>query len=238
MNVLAVTAACLLIKKSKYEEVGGLDESFAVAYNDVDLCMKLVEAGYYNVVRNDIKNYHHESVSRGDDLIDIDKMRRLMAEETRLYDAHPEFSHYDPFYNVNLNGGADDFSCNLFDDCLKIAKVTEQRVKEHISDKYLGKLDDLSVQRYIYIEGWALRTDLSDNNATDYKIVLVSDSHSYVVDTYKVYREDIARTYSTIPNIDFTGFRCRFHRDEIADGKYKIYLLGNKVFDLDISLEK
>ncbi|MBP3718233.1 MAG: glycosyltransferase family 2 protein, partial [Eubacterium sp.] len=153
-NVLAVTAACLLIKKSKYEEVGGLDESFAVAYNDVDLCMKLVEAGYYNVVRNDIKNYHHESVSRGDDLIDIDKMRRLMAEETRLYDAHPEFSHYDPFYNVNLNGGADDFSCNLFDDCLKIAKVTEQRVKEHISDKYLGKLDDLSVQRYIYIEGW------------------------------------------------------------------------------------
>ncbi len=100
-DMLAVTAACLLVKKDKFDEIGGFDENLAVAYNDIDLCFKLAEAGYYNVIRNDAVLYHHESLSRGDDTMDSAKFARLMSEQEKLYEKHPLFSN-DPYYNENL----------------------------------------------------------------------------------------------------------------------------------------
>ena len=111
-NWLAVTAACMLVNKEKFSEVGGFDESFAVTYNDIELCFKLVEAGYYNVVRNDVVLYHHESVSRGNDLVDKDKMKRLKAEQERLYAMHPAFDKKDPFYNIHLTQTRMNFDYN------------------------------------------------------------------------------------------------------------------------------
>lgn len=111
-NWIAVTAACLMIKKEKFEQVDGLDETFAVAYNDVDFCFKLVEAGYFNVLRNDVILYHHESASRGDDRVDEGKMKRLMDEQARLYAKHPDFDKKDPFYNIHLTQHKMDFDYN------------------------------------------------------------------------------------------------------------------------------
>lgn len=111
-NWLAVTAACLLVNKDKFNEVGGFDESFAVTYNDIEFCFKLVEAGYYNVVRNDVVLYHHESVSRGNDLVDKEKMKRLKSEQARLYAMHPAFDKKDPFYNVQLTQTRMNFDYN------------------------------------------------------------------------------------------------------------------------------
>lgn len=112
-NYLAVTAACMAIERKKFEEVGGFDVDFAVAYNDVDLCFKLVEAGYYNVVRNDAVLIHHESVSRGDDRKSEEKLARLMGEQEKLYEKHPRFDRVDPFYNTNLTQNKDNFSYNV-----------------------------------------------------------------------------------------------------------------------------
>ena len=112
-NYLAVTAACLLINKRKFDIIGGFDENLKVAYNDVDLCFSLVEAGYYNVVRNDVVLIHHESVSRGDDRKVQEKFERLMDEQSRLYEKHPRFNKVDPFYNVNLTQNRADFSNNI-----------------------------------------------------------------------------------------------------------------------------
>ncbi len=64
-NVSAVTGACLLVKKSLFDIVGGLDESFAVSLNDVDFCLKLRQRGYLNVFTPFAELYHFESVSRG-----------------------------------------------------------------------------------------------------------------------------------------------------------------------------
>lgn len=64
-NLSAVTGACLMVKKSKFIEVGGFDEKLAVAFNDVDFCLKLLQAGYYNVFNPDAVLYHYESKSRG-----------------------------------------------------------------------------------------------------------------------------------------------------------------------------
>lgn len=101
---LAVTGACLLVDKEKYEKVHGFDESLPVSYNDIDFCFKLVEAGYYNVVRNDVVLYHHESITRGQDTLDEEKMKRLVMERERLYAKHPRIEGVDPFYNRNLGG--------------------------------------------------------------------------------------------------------------------------------------
>ncbi len=109
-NFLAVTAACILCSKEKYLEVGGLDENLPVAFNDVDFCMRLYEAGYYNVLRNDVMAYHHESLSRGSDFLDVKKMERLRRELKQLYTKHPAFEGWDPFYSRNLTVHSLDFA--------------------------------------------------------------------------------------------------------------------------------
>ena len=63
--VNAVTAACSLIRRSVFDEVGGFDEQFAVAFNDVDLCLRVQQAGYTNFWTPHAQLYHHESKSRG-----------------------------------------------------------------------------------------------------------------------------------------------------------------------------
>lgn len=100
-NFSAVTGACLMVKKSKFWEVGGFDEKLSVTYNDVDLCFRLAKK-YYNVVRNDVILYHYESVSRGEDNLSKDKMKRLIKERDYLYEKNKKFQNYDPWYNKNL----------------------------------------------------------------------------------------------------------------------------------------
>ena len=109
-NFLAVTGACLMVRKEVFWEVHGFDESFPVAYNDVDLCFRIFKAGYYNVQRNDAVLVHHESVSRGNDALDADKMERLSRERKHLYEKNPGFEGYDPFYNPNLAPDKPDYS--------------------------------------------------------------------------------------------------------------------------------
>ena len=100
-NVLAVTAACLMVEKEKYLEVQGFSEELKVAFNDVDFCFKLYKSGYFNVCHNDICAYHHESLSRGDDE-SLEKWKRLLAERDKLYAAHPDLEGVDPYYGAGL----------------------------------------------------------------------------------------------------------------------------------------
>lgn len=102
-NWLAVTGACLMIEKAKFNSIGQFDESFPVAYNDVDLCFRAVDAGYYNVMCPAVELYHYESVSRGLDHQDEAKVQRLMSELKRLNEKHPRYYQYDPFFNINLH---------------------------------------------------------------------------------------------------------------------------------------
>lgn len=84
-DCLAVTGACLCVRKSLWEELGGFEEVMPVAYNDVDFCFRLYEAGYTNVLRNDAVLFHHESLSRGLDERTEEKWNRLLLEKERLY---------------------------------------------------------------------------------------------------------------------------------------------------------
>lgn len=101
-NMLAVTGACLLVARSKWDELGGMDEEFIVAFNDVDFCFRLYEAGYYNVQVNTTHLWHYESLSRGDDET-AEKVVRLTNERNLLYTKHPNLFARDPFYHPYLS---------------------------------------------------------------------------------------------------------------------------------------
>ncbi len=98
----AVTAACMLLRKSAFDAVGGFDESLAVAYNDVDFCLRLQARGFRNVWTPFAELYHYESVSRGDDLND-DNRERFLAESRAMSDRWGGLLTADPYYNPNLS---------------------------------------------------------------------------------------------------------------------------------------
>ena len=107
----AVTGACLLVKTSVWDEVKGLDEAFAVAFNDVDFCLRVRDAGYRIAWTPYARLTHYESKSRGGDEKDPVKARRFAAEQQRLYEVHgKENILHDPYYNPNLTMDREDFS--------------------------------------------------------------------------------------------------------------------------------
>ena len=121
----AVTGACLLVKASVYDEVGGLDEQFAVAFNDVDFCLRVRDAGCRIAWTPYAELTHYESKSRGGDEKDPAKAARFAAEQQRLYAIHGKENILDdPYYNPNLTRDREDFSES--DDLrgLKAGKVT------------------------------------------------------------------------------------------------------------------
>ena len=109
-NVSAVTGACLLVKKSLFEEVGGLDESFAISLNDVDFCLKLREKGLLNVFTPFAELYHYESVSRGlDD--SGEKAERYNRESVHFREKWKNvLEKGDPYYNPNFSLDRSDFA--------------------------------------------------------------------------------------------------------------------------------
>lgn len=106
----AVTAACLIIKKSIYLEVGGLNEAdLQVAFNDVDFCLKVREAGYQNVWTPFAELYHHESATRGFDDTP-EKQARFSREVAYMKSTWGASLLNDPAYSPNLTLDHDDFS--------------------------------------------------------------------------------------------------------------------------------
>lgn len=99
----AVTAACLLVKKSIYQEAGGLDETnLAVAFNDVDFCIRLGKLGYRNIWTPHALLYHHESATRGEDIAP-EKRARFVSEVNYMMQTWGQEFVSDPAYNPNLN---------------------------------------------------------------------------------------------------------------------------------------
>jgi GT2 family glycosyltransferase len=98
----AVTAACMVVRKSTFDAVGGFDEGLAVAYNDVDLCLRLGAQGFRNVWTPFAELYHFESISRGDDLQGANRPR-FLAESQAMRERWQGLLTADPYYNPNLS---------------------------------------------------------------------------------------------------------------------------------------
>ncbi|MBQ2934348.1 MAG: glycosyltransferase family 2 protein [Clostridia bacterium] len=109
-NLSACTAACLLIRKDVYDRVEGLDEGYAVAFNDIDLCMKIRASGYLIVFTPFAEFYHYESKSRGDEDTP-EKRARFNSEVFRFQERwKKQLKSGDPYYNLNLSLDTEDFA--------------------------------------------------------------------------------------------------------------------------------
>jgi GT2 family glycosyltransferase len=102
-QISAVTAACMLVRKTAFDEVGGFDErELSVAFNDVDLCLRLIAAGWKIIFNPDAVAEHRESMSRGDDL-DENKVARFMMENEVMRQRYAGKLQHDPFYNRHFS---------------------------------------------------------------------------------------------------------------------------------------
>lgn len=112
-DVSAVTGACLLVKKSIFEELGGLGEDFAISLNDVDFCLKAREKGYLNVFTPFAELYHYESASRGSDLVGDNAQRYNEESEYFRNKWAAVLEAGDPYYNPNFSLDKSDFSLKI-----------------------------------------------------------------------------------------------------------------------------
>lgn len=101
-NYSAVTAACLMVKKSVFDEVNGFDEAFAVDFNDVDFCLKLKDRGYNNIYLPHVTLIHYESISRGHPHKTKESFQRHLKEIKLFKERWQKYIDHDPCYNPNL----------------------------------------------------------------------------------------------------------------------------------------
>lgn len=126
-NFLAVTAACLMVERAKFEEVGGFDERFTIGGGDVDLGLRLHELGYWNVYTPFARLIHHESVSRGSEVPQAD-----LTESERAYAVYTDGN--DPFYNPNLSLEGTDVAI----EATNLAAVRRLRMATRVSHHTTG----------------------------------------------------------------------------------------------------
>jgi O-antigen biosynthesis protein len=148
-NYSAVTAACMLLSKSLFDEVGGLDEeNLRVQFNDVDLCLRLRERGYYLVYTPYAELYHHESVSRG--YWNLDRTENIYMRER-----WSEVMDRDPYYNPHFSRGYADF--NLRADLLR-PRVLRQEVEQTQAAPVSRFKDPLEHRNYMMAQYRAIRS--------------------------------------------------------------------------------
>ena len=108
-NYSALTAACFMIRTAVFDKVNGFDEKYQIEYNDVDFCLRVLEAGYRNVYVPHVELYHHESISRGHPHLTKASLERHKRELGQLRKQWENYVERDPHYNPNLTLGAHDF---------------------------------------------------------------------------------------------------------------------------------
>jgi GT2 family glycosyltransferase len=143
-NYSAVTGACLLVKKSLYEKVGGLNEAhLAVAFNDVDFCLKLLEEGKRNLWTPFVELYHHESVSRGKEETEEEK-NRFISEVDYMQKTWASTLLNDRYYNKNLSNHHVDFRLSKEREIQRASSPKAyQNLKDfkHFQKKYKARKD-------------------------------------------------------------------------------------------------
>ncbi len=207
-DCIAVTGACLMVEKVKFEEIGGFDESLPVAYNDVKLCLSLVRQGYYNVQRNDVVAYHYESLSRGADQEDDKKIARQHKELVRLLTEFPEFKDKDPFMSSNLCRYDLVLSPkNAYD------KLTDWKMHADGSQG-LAIIDRIEVGERIRVVGWALVEDGSDPRELQrYLIARDPFGRTYIANTLPMERRDVEENFHC-KEYRYAGFETLLDMDE------------------------
>ncbi len=242
-NCIAVTGACLMVAKSKFEEVGGFSEELEVAFNDVDLCFRLYESGYHNAVCNNTHLWHYESMSRGSDDSE-DKLNRLNEERELLYRRHPQLYGVDPYMSVHFcrdildnnysfiyeydyrdatsQGELEPFTKTIkkkwYNECLMISLEYAASLErfEDISSK---SSSTALISGYAYVAG-------SDNSCIKRSIILKGKEHSFIIDAPSVYRPDLEINLDPEEYALMCGFSVSIDLKRLPKDTYRIAILA------------
>ncbi len=231
-NVIAVTGACLMVERERFWQAGGFPEDLQVAYNDVELCFRLREAGLHNVALNTFHAFHHESLSRGGDLT-REKMLRLRRERQTLYDRHPQYLETDPYYPEPLCRELGDMHIyeNYLDIRTEFQAVSRLQWQNGCSEQEPENLlykvtlardshtaDMLCAQGYAVVQ-W-------ENNACYERLLLLQGQEdttgAYAVRLKAEYSREAEFGMQEQPNVALCGFRVRFKKGILPDGCYRI----------------
>ncbi len=242
-NCIAVTGACLMIAKSKFEEVGCFSEELEVAFNDVDLCFRLYESNYHNAVCNNTHLWHYESMSRGSDDTE-DKLSRLNEERELLYKRHPALYGIDPYMSVHFCRDILDNNYSFIYE-YDYRDVTSDGVLEPftktikdrwyneclmVSLEYAGSLErfeDISAKNsstalisgYAYVAG-------SDNSLMRRSIILKGKDHSFIMHAPAVYRPDLEINLDPEEYALMCGFSVSLDLKKLPKDTYRIAVLA------------
>lgn len=239
-DMIGVTAACLLMRRDCYVALGGLFEGLAVAYNDVDLCFRLCGRGLYNVQRNDAVLYHHESLSRGDDMQDEGKLKRLMEEKNLLYKRHKKFFRQDPFIGTLMNSGDPEYACRWLEGYeLVNLSDCDDRLTEGKRLPDVGSMNNAIMivvedcgresfgegrRTYYLIKGWAYVPG-ADNARYKFKMLLVNSAGKvWELPVQKRYRKDVAAILPDETNVELTGFCSWIFEGTLAPDTYELWM--------------
>jgi O-antigen biosynthesis protein len=202
-NVSAVTGACLMCRAEVFREVGGLDEILAVAYNDIDLCLKLAKAGYQNVYLPHVQLYHYESKSRGYEDTP-EKQTRWRREVDIFVERWQEFIAHDPCYNPNLTRFHSNYSFDIEADSVEILSADLCAVDQ---SELLGfaidspKVGSRLNSAYFTVAGWVV-----GKKSPAIEIEIISrDRTLYTIAVNRV-RPDVAQVYINKADAISSGF--------------------------------
>jgi len=254
-NMMAATGACLMMSREVFEEAEGFCEELAVAFNDVDLCYTIYEKGYYNIVRNDVALYHHESLSRGKDGESSEKQLRLSKEKDLLYERHQALYGKDPYYHPYLTTdmleseyspayryqvtldmpwskafSGDRLIQNAREDkCLVVGMECAMDIYKWQYGVALekGRIKVKPEDMGYYFQGYSFVIG-ADNACYKKKLLLKNqaDHHIWMMDVDDRYRKDIKDNLKDQLNVDLTGFAAKMHMEEIPAGIYQFGMLA------------
>ncbi len=240
-DVIGVTAACMMISKEKFLQAGGFAEELKVAYNDVDLCFRLHQMGMFNVVRNDLILYHHESLSRGNDHLDLAKKERLAAERKALYRRSSGYYDYDPFYSRHLTGTSEAYECTLPYENRNIMPVSGvKKLSERSAKEYPGA--DLNETLIIQVDtadrellarqgetpGYLidLHAHVRGLDSCDYRyrMILKGRRGCYEIPAIRRLRPDVGKTIENEKHVELSGFVARIPQKMLPPDIYEIWM--------------
>ena len=206
---IAVTGACLMVSAEKFREIGCFDESYPVAYNDMKLCFDLYSRGYYNVIRNDVVAYHHESYSRGIDTVHESKTIRLEQDKHQLFTDYPQFNGKEPFMSCHMNS---------YQATLNLKNATDRLMKIDLSGciyEENGSVDRIDIGREVSIIGWS-KIDGQDFTRPPQRYVVFKDPYgeTYAAKAQFYSRPDVADFFGIDAPL-YLGFETLISRDEL-----------------------
>ena len=237
-NCIGATGACLMVRSADFETVGGFREDLRIAYNDVDLCFRILELGKHCVIRPDVIFYHYESLSRGADHMSEEKLQRLYKERKMLYTFHPDFYHKDPYEGMAAAGGAElSFDTeNSFlkkkpeAECPRLTKTDYHKYPEGI----IVHFDRIEKEEFLRCEGEEFYViqgyhvvPMIDNMRFSFRMVFEGNGGFYEMPMPGYLRMNLEGGYPGATNLKLSGF-CNFvTKSELPAGTYKIGIFAD-----------